>query len=361
MEDLKTIAEHFQLESDVQSIIPLGAGFINDTYIVSAGTKRYVLQRKNPAIFKYVPAMLENTSRVSKHLQYKYIALGADPKQHTLILCPNKDGTLYYQDSEGAYWSASDYIENSRSYERADTAQIAYKGGAGIGQFQAMLADFHGELHDTLPGFHDIRFRFEQWDNTLRKDPLQRKKDLLEEIDWIESRRVEILAFKELIENGTIPKRIAHNDTKISNMLFDEAGEFMAMIDLDTLLSSTVLYDYGDSIRSYTNTGAEDDPEPSRVSMSMMFFEAFTAGYLSEAKHFLSPIETEHLYTAARYITFEQVLRFLMDYIDGDKYYKIAYAEHNLVRARAQHKLLCSIESKEQEMKAVIEKLLQRQ
>lgn len=361
MEDLKTIAEQFRLESDVQSIIPLGAGFINDTYIVSAGRKRYVLQRKNPAIFKFVPEMLDNMSRVSQHLQYKYLAKGADPKQHTLILCPNKDGTLYYQDSEGAYWSVSDYIENSRSYERADTAQIAYKGGAGIGQFQAMLADFDAELHDTLPGFHDIRFRFEQWDKTLSDDPLRRKKDLLEEIDWIESRRVEILAFKELIENGTIPRRIAHNDTKISNMLFDEAGEFMAMIDLDTLLSSTVLYDYGDSIRSYTNTGAEDDPEPSRVSMNIHFFEAFTAGYLSQARGFLSQVEKEHLYTAAHYITYEQVLRFLMDYIDGDKYYKIAYAEQNLVRARAQYKLLYSIETQEQEMKASIEKLLQEE
>ena len=166
-------------------------------------------------------------------------------------------------------------------------------------------------------------------------------KDLINEI---EIRRSEMLDFYRCIESGRIPLRVTHNDTKIANMLFDEEGNVLCMLDLDTVLKAPCLYDFGDSIRSYTNTGLEDDRDPDRVGMSMEMYEAFLRGYLSEAGSFLTDIERQYLPFSARYITYEQVLRFLMDYIDGDHYYKIKYPEHNLVRTRAQLRLLESIE-----------------
>ncbi len=178
------------------------------------------------------------------------------------------------------------------------------------------------------------------------------------EIQWIESRREEMLHFGELVEAGTIPTRVTHNDTKINNILFDKNGDVLCVVDLDTVLNSTVLNDFGDAIRSYTNTGLEDDENLDNVSMDIAIFEAYAKGYLSEAKQFLSPIEKEYLAFSAKYITYEQVLRFLMDYIDGDNYYKVKSAEHNLIRARAQYKLLQSIEQQYNKMEAVIKSLV---
>jgi thiamine kinase-like enzyme len=182
-------------------------------------------------------------------------------------------------------------------------------------------------------------------------------KEVQEEIEWVETRREEMLAFWSLVENGTIPTHVTHNDAKISNILFDkESGKVLCAIDLDTVMSSTSLNDFGDAIRSYTNTGAEDDKCLENVSMSIDMFRAYAEGYLSEQKS-LSESEKEWLAFSGRYITYEQVLRFLMDYIDGDNYFKVAYADHNLVRTRAQYKLLCSMEEQYEQMCAIVREL----
>ena len=192
----------------------------------------------------------------------------------------------------------------------------------------------------------------------MKKDAAGRVKELAEEISWIESRKEEMLAFWSLVEDGTLPTRVTHNDTKISNILFDERGNVLCVIDLDTCMSSTSLNDFGDAIRSYTNTGAEDDRDLGKVSMSMEMFKAYTEGYLSQRKGTLCAKEAEYLAFSAKYITFEQVLRFLMDYIDGDVYYKTAYPEHNLVRTRAQYRLLQSMEEQYGEMQKTVMELM---
>jgi Ser/Thr protein kinase RdoA (MazF antagonist) len=218
-----------------------------------------------------------------------------------------------------------------------------------------MLSDMKEPLVDILPGFHNIRFRFQQWDEVLAKDPVGRKAGLAKEITWVESRRAEMLKFWELVENGTIPTRVTHNDTKINNILFDKDGNDLCVIDLDTVLNSTVLNDFGDAMRSYTNTGLEDDEKLENVSMDMEIFKAYTKGYLQESISFLTDKELEYLAFSARYITYEQVLRFLMDYIDGDNYYKIKSVNHNLIRTHAQYKLLRSMEEQYEEMKLIVE------
>lgn len=344
--ELQKIASHFALEGDIAAINSLGDGFINDTFIIrTAGdAPDYILQRKNRNIFPDIPGMMENIRKVTEHIRRRVIAEGGDPMREAMTVVPTYDGKLYHIDSQGDYWAVTVFIADTVAYNKADSLELARKGGEGIGKFQAQLADFTEPLAETIKGFHNIRHRFVQWDEALKRDAAGRVKDLQTEIGWIESRRAEMLDFWKLVEEGTIPTRVTHNDTKINNILFNKEGEVLCAIDLDTVMNSTSLNDFGDAIRSYTNTGDEDDRDLSRVSMSIEMFQAYTEGYLSQRASQLSQPEIDYLAFSARYITYEQVLRFLMDYIDGDLYYKIKYPEHNLVRTHAQYKLLQSME-----------------
>lgn len=358
--DLLEIARNFKLEGEVGMVKPLGEGFINDTFLIETTetSPNYILQRKNKNIFSPIPAMMDNIDKVCRHIKKKVVAAGGDPLREAMTIIPALDGKLYFQDEEQEYWAVCLFIEDTIAYETAKTPELAYSGGKGIGSFQSLVSDLKEPLVNILPGFHDIRFRFDQWAKVLDKDPVGRKAKATEEIEWIESRKNEMLSFWELVENGSIPTRVSHNDTKINNILFDKNGDVLCVIDLDTVLSSTVLNDFGDAMRTYTNTGLEDDENLKNVSMDIRIFEAFTKGYLEETGWFLSEKEIEYLAFSARYITYEQVLRFLMDYIDGDNYYKTKSAEHNLVRARAQYKLLQSMEAQYETMQETVKKYI---
>lgn len=355
--NLEEIVSQFKIEGTIDTVKPLGEGFINDTFI--AKTKEedkddYLLQRKNKNIFTNVPAMMENIQKVTTHLKGKIAEAGGDVMREALTVVKSNDDKLYFEDSEGEFWAMCIFIKGSVTHESADTPELAYQGGKGIGKFQSMVADLKEPLTDILPGFHNIRFRFKQWDEVIAKDPAGRVAEVAEEIKWVEDRREEMLNFWKLVEDGTIPTRVTHNDTKINNILFNEDGSILCVIDLDTVLNSTVLNDYGDAMRSYTNTGEEDDENLDNVSMDLNIFKAYTEGYLSETSSFLSESEAEYLAFSAKYITYEQVLRFLMDYIDGDNYYKVKSPTHNLQRTKAQFKLLTSMEEQYDAMKEVV-------
>ena len=355
MENLIRIAQQFCIEGKINDIKPLGAGFINDTYIVTTEGEGYdyILQRKNHLIFPDVAGMMQNIRKVTEHIKEKV----SDPIRETLTLIPAKDGNDYVRDAEN-WWTMCILIPDTITYEKADTAELAYQGGLGAGRFQSLLADFKEPLHETIKGFHSIRWRLEQWDEALAADRAGRKASVQEEISWVESRRKEMMEFWALVEDGTIPQHVSHNDTKISNILFDrETGKMMCMIDLDTVMMTTSLNDFGDAIRSYSNTGAEDDRNLENVSMSMEIFKAYAAGYLHEQKANMTQSELDWLAFSARHLTFEHVLRFLMDYLNGDTYYKTMYPEHNLVRCRAQNKLLLSMEEQYDQMVKVIREL----
>lgn len=349
-EQLLNIACEFQIEGKAVVIRPLGEGFINDTYSVYVDENKepsYILQRKNHIIFPDVPAMMDNISRVTEHIRKKCV----NPHRSTLTIIPAKDGKLYFKDAEGNFWAVCSFIGGSKSYEKADSPELAYQGGLGLGVFHRQVSDFKEPLAEVIKGFHNISFRFQQWDEAIAADRAGRVASLSEEIGWIESRRTVMTEFREKYENGTFPMRVTHNDTKISNFLFDAAdGSLLCAIDLDTMMSGTLLNDVGDALRSYTNTGAEDDNDLDNVNMSMEMFKAYIIGYMSQMKDSLTPSEIEALAFSGIYITYEQVLRFLMDYINGDTYYKIKYPQHNLVRARAQYKLLQSMESQLDQM-----------
>ena len=234
---LLAIAAQFALECEIETIKPLGEGFINDTFtVVTVGdAPNYILQRKNHIVFPDVPGMMDNILAVTNHIKAKV----SDPMRVTLTVVPAKDGKLYVQEGEN-YWAVCVFIADTSSYDRADSVELAYQGGVGIGRFQALLADFDKPLNETIKGFHNIRWRFQQWDETIANDPVGRVAEVQEEIGWVEARRKEMLDFWSLVEDGTIPTHVTHNDTKISNILFDKpTGKVLCAIDLDTVMSST--------------------------------------------------------------------------------------------------------------------------
>jgi len=358
--DLIQIASMFNIPGDIESIKEYGEGHINDSYYVKTKGKNsfdYILQRKNKNVFHPIPDMMNNMYKVTSHLKKKIEDRGGDPLRESVTIFPTSTGEYFYLDEDGEYWAICIFIPDHVLYQKAHNLDLAYKGGKGIGDFQKMLSDLTDPLADILTGFHNMRYRFRQWDKALSDDPVGRKVMLQTEISWVESRREEMLRMWYLIENKSIPTRVAHNDTKINNILFDKSDNVLCLIDLDTVMNSSILNDFGDAIRTYTNMGKEDDSNLDKVFMDYNIFKAFSEGYLEEALSFLTPLEIEYLAFSANYITFEQLLRFLMDYINGDTYYKIKSKDHNLIRSYAQYKLLQSIEEQYPEMKKWINQL----
>lgn len=346
MKDLKKIAENFQIQGEIKDIVPITTGLINQTYKVETkgDSPDYILQSKNSSIFLNVPAMMENIQKVTEHIRKKVKGKGGNPDREVMNVITTPEGKPYFKDEDGDYWTLSLYIPDTISYDIATNAELARKGGEGIGRFQKYLSDLKDPLYPTIEGFHDLAYRFKQWEEALKNGKEERLQEASAEIDWVESRRGKMEEFWKLVENGVLPKRVTHNDTKLSNILFDKDGNVLCVIDLDTVMSNTPLADYGDAIRTFANTGAEDDQNLDNVKLDVEKYNAYTEGYLSEMGEMLNDAEKKYLSFGPQYITYEQVMRFLMDYLQGDTYYKINYPKHNLVRTRAQIKLMEEIE-----------------
>lgn len=346
MKDLKEIAKQFEIKGEIKDIKPINSGWINHTYKVETeeGSPDYILQSKNASIFQNVPAMMDNIVRVTEHIRKKVEEEGGDPEREVMHVINTKAGKPYLLDKDGEYWTVSVFIPDTIAYEMATTPDLARKGGIGIGRFQKYLQDLTEPLYPTIEGFHDLAYRFKQWDEALKNGLPERIEEAKDEIKWVEKHRKEMEDFWKLVEDGTLPKRVTHNDTKISNILFDKEGNVLCVIDLDTVMSNTPLADFGDAIRTFANTGAEDDENLDNVNLDVDKYRAYTEGYLSEAEGMLNDKEKEYLSFSPKYITYEQVMRFLMDYLQGDTYYKILYPKHNLVRTKAQIKLMDSME-----------------
>ena len=250
------------------------------------------------------------------------------------------------------------FIEDSKSYDVVPNEQIALEGGKAYGKFIKILSDFPAnDLKETIPQFHDIDFRLRNFENVIDTDIAGRVKETQTEIDFIRQRASQMYQILQLGIAGKIPLRVTHNDTKINNVLFNPEDKAIAVIDLDTVMPGYVHYDFGDAIRTFTNTANEDEADLSKVSINMAYFKAFARGFLSETREILSPDEKNHLAFSALLMTYIIGLRFLTDYLNGDTYFKTAYPEHNLVRARNQFKLLENMETRYDEMKRFIENL----
>lgn len=350
--ELKGIVEKFNVEGTIASIRPLGNGLINDTYlVVTAGENDdYVLQRINNSIFQDVDLLQHNVEAVTSHIRKKLIEAGEDDiSRKVLHFVETGEGKTYYMDGAGRYWRVSVFIPRAKTFE-AVTPEYSYYAGKAFGNFEAMLVDLPETLGETIPDFHNMELRMRQLHDAVAQDAKGRLSEVRDIVDELESHAHEMCKAERMGREGKLPKRVCHCDTKVNNMMFDEEGRVLCVIDLDTVMPSFVFSDYGDFLRTGANFVAEDDPEIGKVGFREDIFESFTKGYLESAKSFLTPVETENLPYAVALFPYMQCVRFLTDYINGDTYYKIKYPEHNLVRTRNQLALFRCVYAKQEEM-----------
>lgn len=357
---IRNIIAQFALEGTPTDVRPLGNGLINDTYKVEtaeAGQPGYVLQRINNAVFTDVDLLQDNIEKVTTHIRKKLLDKGqTDIDRHVLRFMPEKTtGKTYYQADDGTYWRVMVFIDHAVTYEQVN-ADTSREAGKAFGEFEGMLTDLPYSLGETIPDFHNMELRARQFDEALHNDVKGRSQEVEDIIATLQRDMTEMCQAERLHREGKLPKRICHCDTKVNNMMYDEAGQPLCVIDLDTVMPSYVFSDYGDFLRTAANAMAEDDPHIDQVSFRMDIFEAFTQGYLEGTANFLTPIERDHLPFAAALFPFMQCVRFLTDYLNGDTYYRIRYPEHNLVRTRNQLALYLDVRQKEQQMKEWIEK-----
>ena len=378
MTDLKKIVELFAIEGEVKEIKPLGNGLINDTYkVVTEGdAPDYVLQRINNAIFTDVDLLQSNIEAVTRHIRKRLEAAGEDDIDRKVlrfiplksegekveVLMSEKPKTYCLED--GKYWRVSVFIDNAYTYETVNPEYSGYAGEA-FGNFEAMLADIPDTLGETIPDFHNMELRLRQLVEAVREDRGGRlhaddktgDQELHRILEDIDKYGVQLCKAEQLHREGKLPKRICHCDTKVNNMMFDQEGHVLCVIDLDTVMPSLFVSDYGDFLRTAANTIAEDSPEFDKINFRMDIFEAFTRGYIESASSFLSPLEISLLPHAAELFPYMQAVRFLWDYLNGDHYWKCKYPEHNLVRAQNQWHLFLKAKEHEEEMKEVINNL----
>ena len=363
------IFKRFAIYGDLVSFKSFGGGHINGTYLSvwnQAGTQvRYTHQRINRRVFQNPAAVIENIRRITEHIAAKLIAEAAPAatiatqptpqpgtaavpvSRQALTLIPAKDGRFFYLDPAGEYWRTYLFIEDAVTYERMESSALARKAGAAIGAFQRQLSDYRGPvLHETIPDFHNMHSRYDQLDHAVAHDVAGRLAEVRAELAFLEANRARGMILSDGLARGTLPRGITHNDTKLNNILFDAAtGNALCIIDLDTVMPGTVLFDTGDLIRTAANTACEDEPDLSKVRFDTSLFAALIDGYLSTASSFLTPAEKSLIAESGRVLTQIMAVRFLTDYLNGDRYYKISRPTHNLDRARSQIALIRSMDS----------------
>jgi hypothetical protein len=360
--DLQSVAAHFAISGLPADVAPVTTGHIHDTYILTVKTEpqivRYVLQRINHHVFRNPPAMTANILRVTEHIRMKLSPYDPALARRQLMVVPTQDGAGYYRDAQGNYWRVYNFIENAVTYDTLTSDRQAREAARMFGWFQSLLLDLPGpQLHETIPGFHDTPRRLEVFRETLRKDAHHRAGNARPEIDFVLENAALCHVLADLVQRGEIPVRIAHNDAKINNVMLDEStGAGVCVIDLDTVMPGLSLYDFGDLARTAACPAAEDEQDLSQVSVDLSLFEALAQGFIAGAGGFLTPAERRHLVFAGKLITFEQLIRFLTDYLAGDIYYKTHRPEHNLDRSRTQRKLVQSITEQEEAMNELVER-----
>jgi aminoglycoside phosphotransferase (APT) family kinase protein len=362
--DLVEIAQAFPLLGRFLRGASHGSGHINDTFAITfdqAGTAvRYILQRINDRIFKDVPALMDNIQRVTSHAAAKVAASGGDDAaRRALTLVPARSGGPFHRDGHGGWWRCYLFVEKARTHDLIESPRQAAEAARAFGEFQRLLLDLPGvRLRETIPGFHDTRRRFEDFRRAITNDRRRRAAEARSEIAFALTREALAGVLLDLHARGEIPERITHNDTKLNNVMLDDAThEAVCVIDLDTVMPGLALYDFGDMVRSATNAAAEDERDLAKVAMRMPIYEALVSGYLAAAGGFLNAAERAHLAFAGKLVTFEIGLRFLTDFLEGDVYFKTHRPGHNLDRARNQFALVRSIEAQESAMQAAAERI----
>lgn len=342
---------------DYDQVSPYGDGHINHTFVTP--DEKYILQKINTNVFPNADALMDNINNVTSHLTEKILASGGDPDRETLAIIPTKDGKLYYTTADGEVFRVYKFINDTVYYSVVENAGVLYQAGKAFGKFQNMLNDYPGEkLFETIPNFHNTRNRFENLLAAIKEDRVGRLDSVRDEVNFALEQEYMIDEVLNGIESGEIPLRVTHNDTKINNVLFDkETGDALCVIDLDTVMPGSLLYDYGDALRTGAATAAEDEKDLSLMQFSMDAFKNFTKGFLEELLPVMTKKEIELLPLSIRLLTYECGIRFLTDHLNGDTYFKIHREGHNLDRARTQFKLYQDILAKTGEMEVYIKEL----
>ena len=361
---LADIVTHFHFEGSLTHVKELTAGNVNMTYQVvyamGEETHAYVLQRINTNAFHHPDQLMDNVGKVTAHMRHSYAAEGVDPDRRVLTFVESDNGTLLYTHTDGSAWRAYHYIDGVTAYNSIENPAQFYEAGRGFGEFQTRLSDFPAcELVETIPGFHNTANRYGHLLSAIQDDAAGRVASLGEEIAFFHEHKDLAHAIVSVLGSEELPLRVTHNDTKLNNVLMDnQTGKALCVIDLDTVMPGSSLYDFGDAVRYGACTSAEDEPDTAKVGFDMALFEAFTKGFVEATAGKLTNTEILMLPTGVAVITYELAMRFLTDYINGDVYFKTSYEGHNLVRARAQMALLKVVLAHMDEMNAYVAGLL---
>lgn len=342
---------------------PYGNGHINDTFLLvyemtDGQARQYILQRINHNIFKKPEQLMENLVNITEYLRKVIIKQGGNPNRETLNVIKTRYDSSYYEDSDHNFWRMFLFIEQTLCLETVESEKDFYDSGVAFGNFQRMLANYPaGTLHETIPNFHNTPVRFIDFKKAVEEDKLGRAALAKDEIEFALNHEKDTRILTDLLNEGKLPLRVTHNDTKLNNILFDkDTKKALCIIDLDTVMPGLSLYDFGDSIRFGASTGAEDEKDLSKIELDLSLFEAFTKGFLEGCKGSLTEKEIEMLPMGAKLMTYECGIRFLADFLEGDVYFKTHREGHNLDRARTQFKLVADMEKKWSEMNAIVAK-----
>ena len=347
--DINSVFREFAVSGEAADIRSYGTGHINDTYLARCSGGSYILQRVNTDIFRQPEALMDNFRRVTAHIAAKIAEAkkrGGTRRRETLHLVSARcDSAPFFRDAEGGFWRCYVFVDRARTYDIIENAGQAAMGAAAFGEFQRDLADLPGRLNETIPDFHNTPKRLTALKQAIRNDKMGRLKEVGREVDFMLAHEEDCSKLLKLQQEGLIVERITHNDTKLNNVLIDEAsGSGCCVIDLDTTMPGLPHYDFGDMLRTGTSPAAEDERDLSKVGMRFEMFEALLGGYLSKAGAFLNSTEKELLPFSGILLTLETGIRFLTDYLDGDVYFKVHRPGHNLDRCRTQIELVRSME-----------------
>lgn len=340
---------NFLIDGELEKIKVNTQGHINSTFVstfIKDGVRtKYTHQKINRNVFKNPKEVMENIVAVTKHIEEK-VSSFPDKDRRVLKVIFTKDNLPYYIDEDGEYWRTYIFIENVNTYDKIPSVNAARNLGKGIGNFQKQLSDFDGSrLNITIPHFHDMNLRYRQLDDAVKADVKGRCAQVKAELDFLYANRERGCRIWDDFEKGILPNRVTHNDTKMNNVLFDPVSdEAVCVIDLDTIMPGTILFDTGDMIRTACNTAEEDEKDLSKVSFYAEMYKSLIGGYMESADSFLTKEEREGIKESGRVITQIMAVRFLTDYIAGDVYYHTAYDDHNLVRCRTQLSLIKSMD-----------------
>jgi len=356
------ISEKFRYNGYIKSIKPIGAGHINKTYMVETSEEKYTLQLINTAIFKDPTGLMQNIYNVTEFLKKKIISRGGDVKRETLSVVKTHDDCLFYKDSFNRYWRSYIFIDDVITYQEPKNLKVTYYSGYAFGDFLNMLSDYDmNTLNETIKDFHNTVKRYKDFCKSVNDDIANRASFIEKEIEFINKHSEDYNIILNYINENKIPLRVTHNDTKLNNLLFDKKSDKpICILDLDTVMPGSLLYDYGDALRISGSSAAEDEEDLDKVHFVMNNFISFTEGFLLATKDSINELELSLLPFSIKLITLEIGMRFLTDYLNNDVYFAVHKKDHNLFRAKTQFKLVTDIENNMEQMNMIVERIARK-